>query len=218
MDFKMKKLLLGTIMLVPSALSLAQLTSTGPFAGTMSEGFENFASATHYPTMSIMGGGATMNSTTSAAQHMYVYALNGWGLGNNGAAGVHGGNQGLGLEDVVATDGTQDADILFGGAGVSSFGGYFAQNDPAGTALLQFFDSANVQIGTDQALTNTTSNVLTWQGYNSTTAISRVHFVSRDAYIAMDDLQANSAVPEPASFAVLGLGALALIRRRRFTK
>ena len=215
----MKKVLLGAAMLVPSALSLAQLTVTGPFVGGMSEGFESFGAGTHYSSLSIMGGSATMNSTTLAAKHMYIYTASTWNLGG-ALAGVHGGVQGLGLEDVVASDGTQDADIVFGGTGVKAFGGYFGQVFPAQTqtAILQFFDSSNTQIDVNQAVVNSTSSVLMWQGYTSTVAISRVHIISRNAYIAMDDLQANSAVPEPASIAVLCVGALAMIRRRRAKK
>ncbi|MBI1333360.1 MAG: PEP-CTERM sorting domain-containing protein [Armatimonadetes bacterium] len=216
----MKKLIMTAMFAVPAALSLAQLSSVGPFTGSMSEGFESFTNsqiAGHYQTMSIFGGGGTLNSVPMNAEHMYVYEPGAgatWGLGGLGSAGVNSGAKAVGFEDISANpSGDQNGEILFASP-VDSFGGYFAL-EASSPAFLQFFDSAGMQIGTDQQLMSAT-NVLQWQGWSSTVGISRIEIVSRDNYLAMDDLQANtSTVPEPASLAVLGLGAIALIRRRK---
>ncbi len=204
------RMLVAATLVLPSALSLAQLSSTGPFVGSMSEGFESFASSTHYATLSIFGGAATMNSIPTSAEHMYIYVAGGWGLGDLGIAGIHGGSKALGLEDIVNPSGNQDAEIVFGSP-VTSFGGYFAL-EAHNSSFLRFFDSSNTQIGTDQALISATSTQA-WQGWNSTIGIARIEIDSVNDYVSMDDLQA-SAVPEPSGIWVLGLGALALLRRR----
>ena len=214
----MNKILFSAILAVPSAFAMAQLSSVGPFTGDHSEGFESFtnsASAGHYQSMSIFGGFGTLDSSPLNAEHMYVFNPGlsvTWGLGPLGLASVNSGAQAVGFEDVSANpSGNQNGVITFSST-VTSFGGYFALENSS-PAVLRFLDNAGAQIGTDQLLISGTATPA-WQGWSSTVGIKSVQVLSTDNYLVMDDLQINT-VPEPASMAALGLGALALLRRKR---
>ncbi|HVT14308.1 MAG TPA: PEP-CTERM sorting domain-containing protein [Fimbriimonadaceae bacterium] len=96
--------------------------------------------------------------------------------------------------------------------------------DPSATTenLLVTFGSNTVFNGIPQRGTTTTANYAQYSGdfvATSTSTRLEVNGFEQSWYINADDfsVQAN-AVPEPASMAVLGLGALALIRRRRAKK
>lgn len=183
--------------------------STGPFVGAMSEGFESFPNYidngfSGVDTLVIMGGGATFNGNND----MWVIEDNvaGWGLGNNGSAYAYTGVKELGMFN----NSTNTVTLTFSTA-VSAFGGYFQTCDASyGTFDLWFYDGGNNLLGTESF---TTGSAHEWRGWEHAAGIAYV-LMSGNAAPAMDDLQAN-AVPEPATLAALGLGAAAMLRRRK---
>ena len=198
--------------------SFAQLTSVGPFTGAYSEGFEEFNnySSGPYDSFSIMGGAATMSSTTDS-NLLWVYSpgtVADWGLGTYGFAQVHSGSNGLGL---FSTDTNGVVTLTFANP-MSEFGGYFADSSPQyPDASVLFYDVNGNQLGGVQTLTNG-SNVLSWLGWSSTAGIKTVRFSDGFAP-AMDDLQANpTAAPEPLTFCLVLAGAAAVVRRRMSAK
>lgn len=96
--------------------------------------------------------------------------------------------------------------------------------DPSATTenLLVTFGSNTVFNGIPQRGTTSTANYAQYSGsFVATSSSTRLEVVGWETtwYINADDFNVTArAVPEPASMAVLGLGALALIRRRRATK
>ncbi len=208
-------LFIGVSML--ASVSFAQISSTSQFSGTLSDNFESYpdyVTSGSVITLGVMGGGATFSST---GHNLWVYDTGTapWGLGTHGAGLTTSGTQALGINN----EGSPIvADLVFVNE-VSRFGGSMAtsSNGNNGIMNVSFFDVNNVQIGNAQSVGHG-SNALNWYGWESTVGIKRIRFVGNSAPV-MDDIQANSGVvPEPASIAVLGLGALALIRRRRSSK
>lgn len=200
-----------------ASVSFAQISSTSQFSGTLSDNFESYpdyATSSSVITLGVMGGGATFSST---GHNLWVYDTGSapWGLGTHGAGLTTSGTQGLGINN----EGSEIvADLVFVNE-VSRFGGFMATSSSGNNGIMNvsFFDVNNVQIGTAQSVGHG-SNAMNWYGWESTVGIKRIRFNGNSAPI-MDDIQAGAAVvPEPAAFAVLGLGALALIRRRRSSK
>ena len=95
---------------------------------------------------------------------------------------------------------------------MNEFGGYF--NAPY--SVLRFFDLQGQQIGGDISLA-ATGGGMRWVGASSDVSIGSVEVVGGSSP-SLDSLQANGdATPEPGTFALSGLAALALagISRRR---
>lgn len=188
--------------------------TVGPFVGSVDEDFESFNTynINPYSSGTFFSGLATFTSTTNG-DVLWVID-NGtnapWGLGNNGLAQVHGGLQAGGLFN---NDNTQSLEIVFS-TPVWRFGGYFATVDeglPDLPLRFEFYDTSNALIGTFQMYT--TSSDYVWAGWDHAPGISRIVMKNNLAPV-MDDLQTD-LVPEPASMTALGLGLLALLRKRR---
>jgi len=186
----------------------------GPFVGSVDEDFESFNTynINPYSSGTFFSGLATFTSTTNGD---VLWVIDdgtnaGWGLGGNGSAQIHGGLQAGGLFN---NDNTQALEIVFS-TPVSRFGGYFATVDeafPDAPLRFEFYDTSNSLIGT--FLMYTTSSDYVWAGWDHAPGISRIVMMNNLAPV-MDDLQTD-LVPEPASMTALGLGLLALLRKRR---
>jgi hypothetical protein len=132
---------------------------------------------------------------------------NGYGWTAGGAPGGLWSNAGA-LSTNTASD---PIVITMTGAPVTAFGGIFANTDIngntiAGTLTISFNGGAQTQVAAGS------NGFLGWYG---TTPIASVTIQVDDAPGQVDHFYVGSAVPEPATMAALGLGAIALIRRRR---
>lgn len=190
--------------------AVAQVTPIGPFAGQLQESFESFQNYIDNPNFHedtngpfpIFGGNATMVGPFTA---IYEPGVADFGLGSNGFAQVVDGRKGAGLDN----SGTWT--IQFG-TPVVDFGGYWSHYpDPGNPITFDFYDAGGNLLGSDSATVIDGSGSLHWLGWNSVTPVSTV--VVGGDYMVVDYMQAN--VPAPGALALLGLGGLAAVRRRR---
>ena len=107
---------------------------------------------------------------------------------------------------------------------VSEFGGYFANNSRFPDAVVDFYDRSGSLIGELSATIPKAALTWTWNGWRSDTPIGSIVITGNDAgffhgFIWYDDFEvtvAPSAVPEPASWALLATACLPRLARRRF--
>lgn len=200
-----------------ASLASAQITPIGVFSGSLSDDFESYPNYNSgaFEILDVMGGAATFESNLPEIDQMWIYEPGAgatWGLGNNGAATVHGGGKGLGLFRNVFPNEPIDVTLTFD-TEVFQFGGWFASDDSVNNEVhLTFRDAGGVQIGAMQ-IVSTPSSEMVWFGWESAVPVKSIDFTNNIAP-AMDDIQANP-VPEPATLAVIGLGLTALLARRR---
>lgn len=199
----MTKCLLALCAVTLPAVALAQVNSVGPFTGTYSDGFETYAS-NFYNTLPVFGGNATMTSI-GGGQGMLV--TTGWSFYE--FIGPHSGNQFMGGAE-------SNYEITFSVPAVQ-FGAYFATNSnvPDGTAT--FYDANGNQIGAPLNVSAPLGQ-WAWDGWSYSGGIKTIVFTADNSFggfLDIDDMQFNPpAAPEPCTLAALGLGAMALLRRR----
>ena len=188
----------------------ADLTPIPVFVGTLSEGFESFPSGGGQANpLTIMGGAASLNAP---GDDIYTSSYD-YSLGDKGLALAQSGVKGFGSDSVAGT-----TTLTFANA-VGQFGGYFnvatlAGYNTANTLSLAFFGQGGAQIGSTQVVMMATTNANTFVGFNSAVPVKSITLSG--LYFVGDDLRANVfPTPEPSAFAALGLGVVALLRRRR---
>lgn len=187
--------------LVVSGFAFGQ-TAIGPFTGDLSEGFEAQPQFQFLTSYSIFGGQGQANSIGGQGLHV----TNSWAFIS--IANPHSGNWFMG-------GASSDTEIVFNTA-ASRFGGYFTTNAQTAGGTIRFFDTSNVLISS-QSLNVPLGGAWQWNGWQYGAGIKRVEIIGANSFpgfVMMDDLQ-YSAVPEPATMAALGLGALAMLRRRK---
>jgi hypothetical protein len=98
---------------------------------------------------------------------------------------------------------------------VSRFGGYMNNNSGADDATVRFFDSGGLPLATLTATVPAPGNVWVWNGWESTTPISRIEVTGNgllQGFLWFDDMEMTT-VPTPG--AALSLAGLVLLGRRR---
>jgi hypothetical protein len=118
------------------------------------------------------------------------------------------------------TDFDGDPTVTFrflGGAVINSVTVFADDSDGAGGVNLPDAVVINgVNYDVDQGAAGTDPKVLTFSNLNFVGDAMDIEFVSSNAWVFVSEVQfGGQPVPEPASMAVLGLGALALVRRKR---
>ncbi|RYG26465.1 PEP-CTERM sorting domain-containing protein [bacterium] len=206
----MQKLIFAALASLVAAAGHAQISTTGVFTGSLNEGFEGFNNYNQGSTYlsnptSIMGGAASLTSTWGV---VYQPGPAGFGLGGRGMATVSNGSKAFGLNTSVGV-----TSLTFSQS-ISQFGGYFNHDSSGNGVKFRFYDENDAQIGSDMFSTIPFGNQMTFVGFDSTVGIKRVEYSG--SYVVADGLRANvQAVPEPASMAALGLGALGMWKRRK---
>jgi hypothetical protein len=146
-----------------------------------------------------------------------VTNLGGFSGVNAGGGSPHSGNSyfGMGATSVgTQSDFQQTIATVVGTTYTVSFWGF--DQDPASAGGFQVTFGGTV-VGVRPGASpyqQFTANVVA----TSTSTILRATGWEANQWIITDDYSVQAAVPEPASMAVLGLGAVALIRRRRSRK
>lgn len=194
-----------------SASALATITDIAPFSGDFLENYEGLPSQgvqLFLPNpITIMGGQVTLSTSEFPGLAVYDNGVHQFGnvLPSDGVQYLVTQNWGL----------TMRFDF---GMAMKDFGGFWSSIDSGGNAAdlnVNFLDTTNQSVGSVVVPTAgwTQDGVLPWLGWNSDVAFTAVEIQS-SGLVQFDSTRAN-AVPEPASLAVLALGAVALLRRKR---
>ena len=181
----------------------AQIVPIGPFTGALSEGFETGSQWMFTHEESAFNGTATFKS---AASWGALHTTSGWMYYTNLER-----RSGTRLMGTIAASYT----IEFQGA-VNQFGGYFGSNFHTPNGKITFYDVNGAVIGSPTTLL-APQGAWEWNGFNSTVGIKKIRIdgiQGNNGAILADDLQIQ-AVPEPATMSALGLGAAAMLRRRK---
>jgi hypothetical protein len=200
--FKMKKLV---VFLAPFAAMAAhaQIVPMGPFTGAHSEGFESGSAWMFTPQQSGFNGTATFKSVSGGGS---LHTTNGWTYYTTVMK-----RSGDRLMGTIGDSYT----IEFQGA-VNQFGGYFGSNFHTPNGTITFFDASGAVIGSPTTLL-APQGTWEWNGFSSTVGIKKIRIdgiQGNNGAIMADDLQVQ-AVPEPATLSAVGLGAAAMLRRRK---
>jgi hypothetical protein len=118
-------------------------------------------------------------------------------------------------EETVTVDAGTDYDLSF----------WLRSCYPASPANLSFqvngFDILGSPVQLDDGTNGWSNFASTWNSGASTSAVVRIvdlNTVASGNDFVLDDISMSQAVPEPATMTAMGLGVLALIRRRRATR
>jgi hypothetical protein len=186
------------------------ILSTGPFNGTVSEGWESFPifGGTYLASpATIMNGNATI-----ANSKMAIYQAGNAFLGTSGRAQVADGTRGLMLNDFAQT-----ATITFS-TPITSFGSYFAAStlqpgynaDPA-IVTVSFFGQSATLLDTETFTYSHSASGdggLDWHGWSSAVPVYSISL--QGDFLVMDGVQAF-VVPEPSATALSVFTALMIV-------
>lgn len=181
----------------------AQIVPIGPFTGALSEGFETGSQWMFTHEESAFNGTATFKS---AANWGTLHTTSGWMYYTN--VEKRSGTRLMGTIGASYTIEFQSP--------VHQFGGYFASNFHTANGKITFYDANEDVIGSPTTLIAPTGQ-WAWNGFDSTVGIKKIRINGvggNNGAIMADDLQIQS-VPEPATMSALGLGAAAMLRRRK---
>lgn len=203
----------GLITLVLGGNAQATLTPVGPFTGNLSENWESFDNYVtpfyHHlsPTVTIMGGGATVANPLMA---IYQPGVADFSLGY-AYAQVSDGFKAMGI------DASGGVTISFLNP-VSDFGAYWGAANGNGISLT-FSDGSLEYLSYTSEFNH---GALVWSGWHSSLGITSINYSG--AFVVIDGLQANSAVPEPSTYLagallvlVCGMQGARTLRNRKQT-
>jgi hypothetical protein len=169
----------------------AQVTPIGPFIGSHQEGFQIIGQwppagpctfCTSIP--DAFGGIATLESANGGAN---VHVTGGWGF----VCSI-----GANLTPRIAASTSGGFDYVFmPGQEARKFGGYFGTNSGVAGGTVEFYDSANVLIGSD-FLNHQADCQWVWHGWEFSVPVARVRVIGNypgGGYVQMDDMEYDSA-------------------------
>ena len=191
-------------LLVLAGAARAEITTVEPFSGELSEGFEDHPLGMFLPQIDVFGGEGIVGTTTGGA---FVHVTTGWTF--FGTVFPHGGNKFMGSAgDPLRWEFDTPA---------QKFGGYFTTNNGTNDATARFFSAENTLLG-QLVVTAPANNQWVWNGWETDgVGIAAVEITGNafnGGFIMHDDMELIS-IPEPAALSLIGLGALAMLRRRR---
>jgi len=191
---KLPVLVVLAMTLLFTQAAVAQIVPVGPFTGDALEDFEGFSNGNPGTSFGVFGSTATHNQLSGSTPR--IWGSGGWGLGSNGLAQAFDGSQGFGM------NGFSTGEFIFT-APITSFGAYFGTAFPGDTMFLEFYDSSNILIGTQQswAYTRPGDGVLEWHGYSIGQQAVRVVWGSLSASgaaPAIDSIRVASTTLPPA--------------------
>lgn len=130
------------------------------------------------------------------------------------SSGAMGGSNPIDLQALAATE---SADITMTFASGQDYFGFYRIDLNVSTVFVTYTDTTTESFATSG--TGSSGNTAQFWGIyrNDKPQIASVRFaaVGGDSEYGMDNIEYGNAVPEPATMAVLGLGAAALLRKRK---
>jgi hypothetical protein len=187
--------------LLPAAAQ-GQIMPIGPFTGSHFDNFNSFAggSGGHAQLDIFQGFCLVRNTTQGGSLKIEFSSERGGDLVVPRSSPVMMGQLGI-------SEWTFDAPIY-------QYGGYFENNSRFDDATIEFYDTNNTLIGSVTANIPRLAQTWTWNGWQSTVPIQKVRVIGNDTlflngFIWWEDFSITiAAVPEPSTYALLGLTAI----------
>ena len=178
-------------------VGFADITPIGPFTGQYSEPL-NFSNTNISASQPIFGGRARLDSHNGQT---LIHLLLGSTLSGDPVT-PRTGQYILGW--------TEGPGVFVFTTPIVKFGSYWNNNSGVSNATVKFYDSGNVLVGMQTAITPAPGNVWVWNGWESTTPVSRMVVEGSgvlNGFLWFDDLEITQ-VPGPGGAVVLALGVL----------
>jgi hypothetical protein len=136
--------------------------------------------------------------------------------GANGYGWDAGAAQGLwSLDGAISTSESEDESVIdFTGSPVTAFGGVFFATDDAGFIVTDTDITIALSNGTSQTITSDGLEFLGWTGETAIQDATLSVAQGSLTWIAADHVYTGTMIPEPLPLLVLGLGLVALAKRR----
>jgi hypothetical protein len=183
-------------------IASAQVTEIGPFAGELADSFESYWPSFIGSEGDVFDGAATLRSTSGETRVHFI------------AGSELIGDAVFPRTGRVMAGVTEPALWEFNTPAIR-FGGYFDNNSGADDATADFYDVDGGLIDSRVVSIPVADDVWVWRGWESDVPIGSIVITGNGierGFIWYDDIVMD-VVPEPAAFALLLIGAAAVLRR-----